>query len=42
VANSLASKLGVSQGEVSVTSVGASWGSQISSKAIQALIAFMP
>src|SRR3984957_1223947 len=41
VTNSLESKLGVTQNDVSVTSVGASWGGQISTKAVQALIAFM-
>ena len=41
VENSLARELGVTQGDISVTSVGPSWGSQISSKAIQALIAFV-
>jgi len=37
----LARELGLTQADISVTSVGASWGSQISSKAIQALIAFV-
>jgi preprotein translocase subunit SecF len=42
VENSLASELGVSQSaDISVNSIGASWGSQITSKALQALIAFM-
>jgi len=41
VENSLARELGLTQADISVTSVGASWGSQISSKAIQALIAFV-
>jgi preprotein translocase subunit SecF len=41
VENSLARELGVTQGDISVNSVGPSWGSQISSKAIQALIAFV-
>jgi preprotein translocase subunit SecF len=41
VASSLESKLGVTQADVSITSVGASWGGQISTKAVQALIAFM-
>jgi preprotein translocase subunit SecF len=41
VSSSLSSKLGVPQNDVSVTSVGASWGGQISTKAVQALIAFM-
>jgi len=37
----LSSKLGVSSNDISVTTVGPSWGSQISGKAVQALIAFM-
>jgi preprotein translocase subunit SecF len=37
----LAKQLGVPQSEVSVNFVGASWGSQISQKALQALIAFL-
>ena len=42
VENSLARELGVSQAtDISVNSVGPSWGSQISTKAIQALIAFV-
>jgi preprotein translocase subunit SecF len=41
VENSLAHELGVTQNDISVNSVGPSWGSQISSKAIQALIAFV-
>jgi preprotein translocase subunit SecF len=41
VENSLASHLGVTQSDISVTSVGPSWGGQISTKAIQALIAFV-
>jgi preprotein translocase subunit SecF len=41
VENSLARELGVTQNDISVNSVGPSWGSQISSKAIQALIAFV-
>ena len=41
VENSLARELGLTQADISVTSVGASWGSQISTKAIQALIAFV-
>ena len=42
VENSLASHLGISQAtDISVTSVGPSWGGQISTKAIQALIAFV-
>jgi len=38
---SLSGKLGVQSNDISVTTVGPSWGSQISGKAIQALIAFM-
>ncbi|HWN59163.1 MAG TPA: protein translocase subunit SecF, partial [Streptosporangiaceae bacterium] len=34
-------ELGVSQSKISVNFVGASWGSQISQKALQALIAFL-
>ena len=41
VQNSLVKELGVTQGDVSVNSVGASWGGQITSKAVQALIAFL-
>ena len=35
------SKLGVNSNDISVTTVGPSWGSQISGKALEALIAFM-
>jgi preprotein translocase subunit SecF len=38
---SLTSKLGVNPNDITTTTVGASWGSQISSKALQALIAFL-
>jgi preprotein translocase subunit SecF len=41
IENSLARELGITQNEISVNSVGPSWGSQISSKAIEALIAFV-
>jgi preprotein translocase subunit SecF len=41
VENSLISHLGVSAGKISVQFVGSSWGSQITSKAIEALIAFL-
>jgi preprotein translocase subunit SecF len=41
VENSLASELHVTQGDISVNSVGASWGGQITTKAVQALIAFL-
>ena len=37
----LSGKLGVNSNDISVTTVGPSWGSQISGKAIEALIAFM-
>ena len=37
----LASKLGVPLTNINVTSVGASWGGQITNKAVQALIAFL-
>src|SRR6266536_4550815 len=38
---SLSGKLGVNSDDISVTTVGPSWGSQISGKAIEALIAFL-
>jgi preprotein translocase subunit SecF len=41
VQNSLEKELGVTQGDISVNSVGASWGGQITGKAVQALIAFL-
>jgi preprotein translocase subunit SecF len=41
VQSELAQELGVSQSKISVNFVGASWGSQISQKALQALIAFL-
>jgi preprotein translocase subunit SecF len=41
VQSQLAKELGVSQSKISVNFVGASWGSQISQKALQALIAFL-
>ena len=37
----LSGKLGVNSNDISVTTVGPSWGSQISGKAIEALIAFL-
>src|SRR5215471_8959750 len=37
----LTSKLGVNSNDITVSAVGPSWGSQISGKAVQALIAFM-
>jgi len=41
VQNSLQKELGVTAGDISVNSVGASWGGQITNKAIEALIAFL-
>jgi preprotein translocase subunit SecF len=41
VQNSLEKELGVTAGDISVNSVGASWGGQITNKAVQALIAFL-
>ncbi|HZR47917.1 MAG TPA: protein translocase subunit SecF [Streptosporangiaceae bacterium] len=41
VQNSLQKELGVTGADISVNSVGASWGGQITDKAIQALIAFL-
>src|SRR5215472_15842881 len=37
----LTTKLGVNPNDITVSAVGPSWGSQISSKAVEALIAFM-
>src|SRR5256885_4705347 len=37
----LSGKLGVNSNDISVTTVGPSWGSQISGKALEALIAFL-
>ena len=37
----LTGKLGVNSNDISVTTVGPSWGSQISGKALEALIAFL-
>jgi preprotein translocase subunit SecF len=37
----LTSKLGVNSNDITVSAVGPSWGSQISGKAVEALIAFM-
>jgi preprotein translocase subunit SecF len=39
--STLSSKLGVPLNDISTTTVGPSWGSQISTKALEALIAFM-
>jgi preprotein translocase subunit SecF len=41
VQNALSRELGVSQGSITTQFVGPTWGSQISSKAVQALIAFL-
>ena len=41
VQSKLAQELGIPQSQISVNFVGASWGSQISQKALQALIAFL-
>ena len=39
--NEISTKLGVNPNNITTTTVGASWGSQISTKALQALIAFL-
>jgi preprotein translocase subunit SecF len=41
VQSTLSRELGIPQNQISVNFVGASWGSQISQKALQALIAFL-
>jgi preprotein translocase subunit SecF len=41
VVSALSKRFGVPQSEISQTSIGASWGSQISKKAAEALIAFV-
>jgi preprotein translocase subunit SecF len=41
VQSTLSRELGIPQSQISVNFVGASWGSQISQKALQALIAFL-
>ena len=41
VQSTLSKELGIPQSQISVNFVGASWGSQISQKALQALIAFL-
>jgi preprotein translocase subunit SecF len=41
VVSALSKRFGVPQNEISQTSIGASWGSQISKKAAEALIAFI-
>jgi preprotein translocase subunit SecF len=41
VVNTLASKLGINSASITTNTVGASWGSDISTKALEALIAFL-
>jgi preprotein translocase subunit SecF len=41
VENAIADRFGIKSGQVSLRSVGASWGSQISQKALEALLAFL-
>jgi len=41
IQNAIASRFGISRNAVSVKSIGPSWGSQISNKALEALIAFL-
>jgi preprotein translocase subunit SecF len=41
VENALASKLGINSSSITTNTVGASWGSDISTKALEALIAFL-
>jgi preprotein translocase subunit SecF len=41
VQNAIAHRFGISPGQVSLKSVGPSWGSQISQKALEALLAFL-
>jgi preprotein translocase subunit SecF len=41
VQNAIADRFGINSGQVSLQSVGPSWGSQISLKALEALIAFL-
>src|SRR6266567_5558663 len=41
VQNAIAHRFGISRGQVSLKSVGPSWGSQISQKALEALLAFL-
>jgi preprotein translocase subunit SecF len=41
VENAIASKLGISPNSITTNTVGPSWGSQISTKALEALIAFL-
>src|ERR1700678_61224 len=41
VDNTLASKLGINSASITTNTVGASWGSDISTKALEALIAFL-
>jgi preprotein translocase subunit SecF len=41
VQNAISQKFGVRDNEIAITAIGASWGSQISQKAAEALIAFL-
>ncbi len=41
VQNAIASKFGISRNAISISSIGPSWGGQISQKALEALIAFL-
>jgi preprotein translocase subunit SecF len=41
IQDTIASRFGIPRGSISLSSVGASWGSQISQKALEALIAFL-
>jgi preprotein translocase subunit SecF len=41
VENAIADRFGIKKSQVSLRSVGASWGSQISTKALEALLAFL-
>ncbi|MGO8956515.1 MAG: protein translocase subunit SecF [Streptosporangiaceae bacterium] len=41
IETAIASKFHINSGDISVTSVGSSWGAQISQKALEALIAFL-
>ena len=41
IQDAIASKFGVHRGSISISSIGPSWGSQISGKALEALIAFL-
>ena len=41
IQDAIAAKFGISRNSVSISSIGPSWGSQISTKALEALIAFL-